>query len=121
MCLLTLPFHFQSSEFEELKEKLKKYKNSSTLLKLFKNRQPNMDDDLQVKATKSTKQFKRPSFGEVISQNDTTIVPAVNETIVESKFLFLHCTVRDFTQVRHECYRSIRIQSLKYQFPSLSS
>lgn len=73
---------------------MKKYKNSSTLLKLFKSRQSSMEEDLQIRATKGSKQFKRPSVGEVPSQNqinnnngdDTTIQPAVNETVIESEW-----------------------------------
>jgi hypothetical protein len=85
-CVLHL---FQTSEFEELKEKLKKYKSNSTLMRLFKAH--TAGDDPLVKSAKPTKVFRKPSLngGESTPiSGPTTSTPQPvkdNDTILESE------------------------------------
>ena len=82
-----MQFTFQSSEFEELKEKLKKYKSNSTLMRLF-NKSHNITNtaadgvDIQtIRSTKPTKVYKRPSTPKQQANGGPTPVPG-NETII---------------------------------------
>ena len=81
-------FPFQSSEFEELKEKLKKYKSNSTLMRLF-NKSHNLIaaadgvDNQSLKSSKPAKVYKRPSTPKQHANGGP------NETIIESKFIHL--------------------------------
>ena len=86
-------FPFQSSEFEELKEKLKKYKSNSTLMRLF-NKSHNLIaaadgvDNQSLKSSKPAKVYKRPSTPKQHANGMPNPVPG-NETIIESKFILL--------------------------------
>ena len=89
-------FSFQSNEFDDLKDKLRKYMSSSSALnKLFKMpggaKTPVQEEDFNIRTTDSTKAFTRPGYAGTPSKAQE----APNETIVEGKELVVLSSLDD--------------------------
>ncbi|XP_059091357.1 uncharacterized protein LOC131886916 isoform X1 [Tigriopus californicus] len=116
------------SEFEEIKEKLRKYKTNSSLAKFFKSNpaKPAVSmDDLHIKTTKETKANKRTSLITDKNGNFNNPKPQLdNETIVESELCIINESEMSMVQLpptpQKRNYNECHVEGVSTQILPLS-